>query len=43
MEKKENEMKEKKSDYMKDRPTRIRRPPIRYGADVEKPEHNKSQ
>ena len=42
MKQKKNEMKEK-SDYMKDRPTRIRRPPIRYGADVEKPEHNKSQ
>jgi hypothetical protein len=43
MKQKENEIKEKKSDYMKDRPTRLRRPPIRYGADVEKPDHSKRQ
>ena len=43
MEQKENEMKEKKTDCMKDRPTRIRRTPIRYGADIKKPEQNKIQ
>jgi hypothetical protein len=43
MKQKENEMKERKSNYVKDRPIRLRRPPIRYGADVEKPDHNKSQ